>query len=65
MKTNIKQIREIKGITQEEMSRDIGISLTQYRNIEKDRSIPSVEIAIKIMNRLDIDNIKTLFIIDI
>lgn len=64
MKTKIKQIREIKGITQEEMSRDIEISLTQYRNIEKNRSIPSVEIAIKIMDRLGIDNIKTLFNID-
>lgn len=53
MKNNIEQMRKLKAITQEEMARKLEISLSQYRNIEKDRCVTSVEIAIKIAKILN------------
>jgi DNA-binding XRE family transcriptional regulator len=48
MTNKLKDIRISRNFTQEEMSRKLNISLTQYRNIEKSRNTPSVEIAINI-----------------
>lgn len=45
---DLKKIRETKKITQEEIARELDISTTHYRNIEKQRNIPNVYIAIKI-----------------
>lgn len=65
MKNNIKLYRELNGITQEDLARKIDISLTQLRNIEKNRTKnPSIEIAIKLKRALHVENIEELFIID-
>lgn len=49
---DLKEARELNKITQEEMAKEIDISLTHYRNIERKRSIPNVVIAIKIAKTL-------------
>lgn len=62
MINKIEQYRREK-FTQEEISRKIDISLSQYRNIEKNRSIPSVEIALKIAKILN-TTVEEIFIIE-
>lgn len=62
MINKIEQYRREK-FTQEEISRKIDISLSQYRNIEKNRSIPSVEIAIKIAKILN-TTVEEIFILE-
>lgn len=64
MINNIEKYRKIKKITQEELARAVSISLTQLRNIEKNRCIPSVEIGIKIMKKLEVKFIEDLFEIE-
>lgn len=53
MENNLKEKRLIKKITQQELANSIDISISQLANIENNRSIPSVEIAIKIAKKLD------------
>lgn len=48
MYNKIKEFRAELNITQEELARKTGYSLSQIRNIEKNRSIPTVEIAMQI-----------------
>lgn len=62
MINRIEQYRREK-FTQEELSRKIDISLSQYRNIEKNRSIPSVEIALKIAKTLNA-SVEEIFILE-
>lgn len=52
MYNKIKEYRIEKNITQEEIARETGYSLSQIRNIEKNRSIPNVELAIIISRML-------------
>lgn len=53
MENNLKKIRLKKKITQQKLANNIDISISQIANIENNRSIPSVEIAIKIAQILD------------
>lgn len=53
MKNNISIYRKEKNMTQRELSEKVKITETQIRNIEKDRSIPKVDIALKIAKILD------------
>lgn len=53
MENKIKEKRLLKKITQQELANTINISLSQLANIENNRSICSVEIAIKIAQKLD------------
>lgn len=48
MYNKIKEFRAEKNKTQEDLARETGYSLSQIRNIERNRSIPTVEIAIDI-----------------
>jgi Predicted transcriptional regulators len=64
MKSNIKEIRLKNNYTQEKLAREIDISLRQMQNIEKNKTIPSVEIAIKIKRVFNIMDIEELFNID-
>ena len=63
MKNNIKRYREDINITQEELSRKLDISLSQCRNIEKNRSICSVEVALKIAEILN-KKVEDIFILE-
>lgn len=53
MENNLKKIRLKKKITQQKLANNIEVSISQIANIENNRSIPSVEIAIKIAQVLD------------
>lgn len=65
LKNNIKLYREKMGISQEKLARLVDISLSQLRNIEKDRTEkPSIEVAIKIKRALNVNDIEELFIIE-
>lgn len=57
---DLKKVREFKKITQEELAKEIDISLTHYRNIERKRSVPNVVIAIKIARLLN-ERVEELF----
>jgi DNA-binding XRE family transcriptional regulator len=64
MKNKVKNYRKEKNITQEQLARIIDITLKQVQNIENDRSIPRVDIAIKIKRALEVEKIEELFDID-
>lgn len=53
MENIMKEKRLQKKITQQELANLIDISISQLANIENNRNIPSVEIAIKIAHKLD------------
>ena len=61
MKNYVEERRKKLKLTQEEVARKCDISLTTYRNIEKNRNIPSIEIALKLMKILETNNIYELF----
>lgn len=63
MKNLIKEKRTEKNITQEEMAKKIDVSLSHYRNIERERNIPNVEIAIKIAKILN-TTVENIFIVE-
>ncbi|UED78126.1 helix-turn-helix transcriptional regulator [Brevibacillus sp. DP1.3A] len=54
MKT-LKEIRNEKDVTQEQVARAVDITAKQYYNIEKGVSIPKVKIALKICRYLGAD----------
>lgn len=54
MKT-IKECREIKGFSQEELARMLNISLRQYQNIEKGRNMPLLDTGLKLSHYLNVD----------
>lgn len=51
---NLRSIRKIKGLTQEHIARTVGITLTYYRDIEKNKSLPTVKIALSISKCLNV-----------
>ncbi len=61
MINNLKKIRTKKEITQQELATYADISLSQLRNIENNRSIPTIVIALKIKKALNVKNIEELF----
>ncbi|NOW08110.1 helix-turn-helix transcriptional regulator [Clostridium beijerinckii] len=52
MKNKIEQKRKEYDLTQRELALRVNITETQIRNIEKNRSIPRVDIAMKIAKEL-------------
>lgn len=60
MNNKIKIIREKLNITQEKLAQICEISYSTIRNIENDRTNPSLEIAYKIANALK-ENIEKVF----
>lgn len=62
MKNIIEQKRKDKNLTQRELANKVNITETQIRNIEKNRSIPRVDIAIKIAKELK-STIEEIFIL--
>lgn len=64
MKNRLKEKRTKLKLTQEQIARKTDITLTYYRNVESGKSIPTVEIAIKIMKALNEYDIEEIFIIE-
>lgn len=53
-----------KGLTQEELAKQIDITLTQYRNIEKSRTKnPGIYVVLKIAKALNVP-VESLFILE-
>ena len=53
--SNIKRLRQIKGLTQEQLAVDSDIDLTYAGAIELAKKNPSLEILIRIAKALDVD----------
>lgn len=52
----IKELREVKGITQGELSRLSGVSVAEICRIEKgERQNPSINLLNKLLSALDVD----------
>ena len=63
MKNHIKQLRKNKGMRQEDLAREVGVSRQTIIAIENDKYNPSLELAMK-MARLLNTRVEELFILD-
>jgi putative transcriptional regulator len=59
---SIREIRQEKGITQEELASAVGVSRQTIISIEKGNYVPSVLLALKIAKHFD-TSVETLFTI--
>lgn len=64
MKNRLKEVRLKKGLTQQDVAVKASLSLTQFRNIETSRSIPSVFVALRIKKALNCKYLEEIFTID-
>lgn len=64
MHNYVKTRRTEKGMTQEEVARTADISLTEYRNIEKGRRVPSIYITLKLKKALQLATVEELFTLE-
>lgn len=64
MINNLKKIRLEQNMTQEELARQCNISLRQIQNIENNKSIPRIDIALKIKKVLKRENVEEIFKIE-
>ncbi|SEE21100.1 helix-turn-helix transcriptional regulator [Polaribacter dokdonensis] len=60
MKNNVKAIRRVKGLTQEELAQLLGVSRQTVISIESSRYVPSTVLSLKISKFLD-KNVEELF----
>ena len=63
MKNNIKNLRTEKGISQQELAENLGVSRQTINSIEKGRFDPSLKLTIKIVRFFDKD-LESIFKID-
>ena len=63
MKNNIKKLRTEKGISQQKLAENLGVSRQTINSIEKGRFDPSLKLTIKIVHFFDKD-IESIFKID-
>lgn len=64
MINKVMQYRCQKGLTQEELAKEIDITLTQYRNIEKNRTKnPGIYIVLKLAKALNVP-VESLYILE-
>ena len=63
LKNNLKEIRQINGFTQEELGTNVGVSRQTIISIERYRYKPTLELAMKIAQKLNI-KIEKLFYFD-
>lgn len=63
MQNKIKEYRKKLNITQLQLAFIVDCAESEIRNIEKNRTIPNIEIAIKIKKALNVKDIEDLFII--
>ena len=64
LKNNLKEVRQKKGFTQEELGTNVGVSRQTILSIERYRYKPTLELAMKIARKLNI-KIEKLFFFDI
>ena len=63
MKNNIKNLRTEKGISQQKLAENLGVSRQTINSIEKGRFDPSLRLTIKIVRFFDKD-LQSIFKID-
>ncbi len=63
MKNHIKQLRKNKGLRQEDLARELGVSRQTIIAIENDKYNPSLELAMKMAKLLN-TTVEELFILD-
>ncbi|MBT3728175.1 MAG: helix-turn-helix transcriptional regulator [Candidatus Marinimicrobia bacterium] len=63
MKNNIKKLRTEKGISQQKLAENLGVSRQTINSIEKGRFDPSLKLTIKIVRFFDKD-LESIFKID-
>lgn len=54
LKNNLKMLRQKKGYTQEELGNSVGVSRQTIISIERYRYKPSLELAMKIAEKLQV-----------
>lgn len=54
LKNNLKQVRQKKGLTQEELGANVGVSRQTIISIERYRYKPTLELAMKLAEGLNI-----------
>ena len=54
LKNSLKEIRQKNGFTQEELGTDVGVSRQTIISIERYRYKPTLELAMKLAQRLNI-----------
>ena len=63
LKNNLKEIRQKNGFTQEELGTDVGVSRQTIISVERYRYKPTLELAMKLAEKLNI-KIEKLFYFD-
>ena len=63
LKNTLKEVRQKKGFTQEELGTNVGVSRQTIISIERYRYKPSLELAMKIAEKLNV-KIEKLFYFD-
>ncbi len=63
MKNNVKAIRGIKGLTQEELAKLLGVSRQTIISIESSRYVPSTVLSLKISKFLG-KSVEELFVLE-
>jgi|TARA_B110000196_G_scaffold110213_1_gene95557 putative transcriptional regulator len=63
LKNNLKEVRQKKGLTQEELSTNVGVSRQTIISIERYRYKPTLELALKLAQKLNM-KIEKLFYFD-
>jgi len=61
LKNNLKEVRQQKGLTQEELATNVGVSRQTIISIERYRYKPSLELAMKIARKLEINTEKLFY----
>jgi putative transcriptional regulator len=61
LKNNLKEVRQKKGLTQEELASNVGVSRQTIISIERYRYKPSLELAMKIAKKLNINTEKLFY----
>ncbi|MDA8558792.1 helix-turn-helix transcriptional regulator [Flavobacteriaceae bacterium] len=54
LKNNLKEVRQNKGLTQEELGSNVGVSRQTIISIERYRYKPTLELAMKLAEKLNI-----------
>ena len=64
LETKIREFRQIKGLTQQELADSVGVTRQTINALENARYNPSLLLAYKITKILDQDSIEDVFIIE-
>jgi putative transcriptional regulator len=54
----LKEYRTLKQLSQEEVARQVDISLSHYQRIEKGKNLPTIIIGLKIAKLFEVDPYK-------